>query len=112
MRRRRLFYARCRFVKFWKKMVELVEFVKQFRAHLGRVNALVSSNDGLRVCTTGSDKAAKFFDVGARAPPPTPIGVPLSRLARAFSPALRYLCGGGRGLQKFFSPCLCISVLG
>jgi len=52
-------------VKFWKKMVELVEFVKQFRAHLGRINALVCSGDGLRVCTTGSDKAVKFFDVSS-----------------------------------------------
>jgi len=58
-------FTLSRFVKFWKKMVELVEFVKQFRAHLGRVNALVCSGDGLRVCTTGSDKAVKFFDVNA-----------------------------------------------
>jgi peptidylprolyl isomerase domain and WD repeat-containing protein 1 len=50
-------------VKFWKKMVEGVEFVKHFHAHLGHINALVASADGQRVATTGSDKAVKFFEV-------------------------------------------------
>ena len=53
------------FVKFWKKMAEGVEFVKQFHAHLGRINALVCSGDGARVCTTGADKSVKFFDVAS-----------------------------------------------
>jgi peptidylprolyl isomerase domain and WD repeat-containing protein 1 len=50
-------------VKFWKKMAEGVEFVKHFHAHLGPIHALVSSSDGLRLCTTGGDKAVKFFEV-------------------------------------------------
>jgi hypothetical protein len=62
-------------LKFWKKMEELVEFVKHYRAHLSKLGAtslLVSSNivrvcaasirsltasaDGLWLCTTGEDK--------------------------------------------------------
>ncbi len=50
-------------VKFWKKMPEGIEFVKHFHAHLGAINALAASKDGLRVCTTGADKAVKFFEV-------------------------------------------------
>ena len=50
-------------VKFWKKMAELVEFVKHYHAHIGPINALEASLDGLRVATTGTDKAVKFFDV-------------------------------------------------
>ena len=49
-------------VKFWKKMAELVEFVKHYHAHIGPINALEASLDGLRVATTGTDKAVKFFE--------------------------------------------------
>ena len=50
-------------VKFWKKMMEGVEFVKHFHAHLGAIHALEASPDGLRIATTGADKAVKFFEV-------------------------------------------------
>jgi peptidylprolyl isomerase domain and WD repeat-containing protein 1 len=50
-------------VKFWKKMSEGIEFVKHFHAHLGEINDMVASNDGLRLCTTSSDRTVKFFDV-------------------------------------------------
>lgn len=50
-------------VKFWKKMPEDVEFVKHYFAHLGPINALVCSSNGQRLCSTGEDKAIKFYDV-------------------------------------------------
>ena len=50
-------------VKFWKKMPEGLEFVKHYHAHLGAVNGLAVSGDGLRLVTTGADKAIKFYDV-------------------------------------------------
>ena len=50
-------------VKFWKKMMEGVEFVKHFHAHVGAIHALEASDDGMRIATTGADKAVKFFDV-------------------------------------------------
>jgi peptidylprolyl isomerase domain and WD repeat-containing protein 1 len=50
-------------LKFWKKMPELVEFVKHYRAHLTGINSLSCSADGLWLCTTGDDRAAKFYDV-------------------------------------------------
>jgi peptidylprolyl isomerase domain and WD repeat-containing protein 1 len=50
-------------VKFWKKMMEGVEFVKHFHAHIGQIKALVASVDGMKVCTSGVDKAVKFFEV-------------------------------------------------
>lgn len=50
-------------VKFWKKMPEGLEFVKHYHAHLGSVRGLAVSADGLRLATTGEDKAIKFYDV-------------------------------------------------
>lgn len=50
-------------VKFWKKMPEGLEFVKHYHAHLGAVQGLAVSADGLRLATTGADKAIKFYDV-------------------------------------------------
>ncbi|XP_064385842.1 peptidylprolyl isomerase domain and WD repeat-containing protein 1-like [Halichondria panicea] len=50
-------------VKFWKKQEEGIEFVKHFRAHLGRINGMSVSADGLLLCTTSDDKALKIFDV-------------------------------------------------
>jgi peptidylprolyl isomerase domain and WD repeat-containing protein 1 len=50
-------------LKFWKKMKELIEFVKHYRAHLNAIRSLSASSDGLWLCTTASDPAAKFYDV-------------------------------------------------
>lgn len=50
-------------VKFWKKMAEGVEFVKEFRAHAGEVKSCSVSADGRSFATTGSDKTVKIFDV-------------------------------------------------
>ena len=50
-------------VKFWKKMPDGLEFVKHYHAHLGAVRGLAVSADGLRLATTGVDKAVKFYDV-------------------------------------------------
>lgn len=52
------------FVKFWKKMPTGIEFVKQFRAHLGSVDATAASIDGsLYASACASEKAIKAFDV-------------------------------------------------
>jgi peptidylprolyl isomerase domain and WD repeat-containing protein 1 len=50
-------------VKFWKKQEQGLEFVKHFRAHLGRITAVAVTSDGLLMCTAAQDKALKVFDV-------------------------------------------------
>ncbi|XP_062509348.1 peptidylprolyl isomerase domain and WD repeat-containing protein 1-like [Corticium candelabrum] len=50
-------------VKFWKKQEEGIEFVKHFRAHLGTIECVSVSVDGLLMCTISSDKSLKVFDV-------------------------------------------------
>ncbi|CAM6084521.1 unnamed protein product [Calypogeia fissa] len=50
-------------IKFWKKKGVGVEFVKHFRSHLGPIENLSVSADGLLCCTTSSDRAAKIYDV-------------------------------------------------
>ena len=50
-------------VKFWKKMEQGIEFVKHYKAHRQKINALVSSLDGLRLCSTSDDQHIKFYDV-------------------------------------------------
>jgi peptidylprolyl isomerase domain and WD repeat-containing protein 1 len=50
-------------VKFWKKMSKGIEFVKHYKAHLGPIAGLAVSNDGLRLCSTSTDKNIKFYDV-------------------------------------------------
>lgn len=66
-------------VKFWKKQESGIEFVKHFRAHLGKgslhcetlwmglfagkILDMSASPDGLLLCTTSEDKALKIFDV-------------------------------------------------
>jgi peptidylprolyl isomerase domain and WD repeat-containing protein 1 len=51
------------FVKFWKKMAEGIEFVKEFRAHPGEIRSATVSADGRSFATTGLDKTVKIFDV-------------------------------------------------
>lgn len=49
--------------KFWKKVAEGLEFVKEFRAHQGEVRAVSVSADGRSFATAGADKSVKIFDV-------------------------------------------------
>ncbi|KAJ5640915.1 Peptidyl-prolyl cis-trans isomerase cyp15 [Penicillium herquei] len=51
------------FVKFWKKMAEGIEFVKEFRAHPGEITSTSVSADGRSFATAGLDKTVKIFDV-------------------------------------------------
>ncbi len=50
-------------VKFWRKMITGIEFVKHYKAHLKEVVGLAISADGLRLATTSVDRSVKFFDV-------------------------------------------------
>ncbi|KAK7868771.1 hypothetical protein R5R35_003621 [Gryllus longicercus] len=50
-------------IKFWKKMDELIEFVKHFRSHLGPIQELTTNYNGTFLCSVSSDKSLKVFDV-------------------------------------------------
>ena len=52
-------------VKFWKKIAHGIEFAKEYRAHIGRVQSQSLSADGASFATTGNeeDKTLKIFDV-------------------------------------------------
>ncbi|KAF0993222.1 hypothetical protein HZS_5722 [Henneguya salminicola] len=50
-------------VKFWKKLMGDVEFVKQFRAHSNTIVCVAASDDGLYYSTISLDKTIKIFDV-------------------------------------------------
>ncbi|OTA89703.1 hypothetical protein M434DRAFT_398419 [Hypoxylon sp. CO27-5] len=50
-------------VKFWKKVAEGIEFVKEFKAHQGEVRSVSASQDGRSFATAGADKTIKIFDV-------------------------------------------------
>jgi len=50
-------------VKFWKKQAIGIEFVKQFRGHLGPVSTVTVSADGTLFVSASSDKTVKVFDV-------------------------------------------------
>lgn len=50
-------------VKFWKKVALGIEFVKEFRAHLGEIKSVSVSSDGRSFATVGVDKSIKIFDV-------------------------------------------------
>lgn len=50
-------------VKFWKKEEEDIEFVKHFRAHMGKIEDVATSVDGSLYASVGNDKALKVFDV-------------------------------------------------
>lgn len=49
--------------KFWKKVAEGIEFVKEFRAHQGEICGVSVSADGRSFATAGADKTVKIFDV-------------------------------------------------
>lgn len=50
-------------VKFWKKMAQGIEFVKQFQAHAGAIRSVSVSQDGASFATAGADDTVKVFDV-------------------------------------------------
>ncbi|KAI0387258.1 hypothetical protein F5Y04DRAFT_239777 [Hypomontagnella monticulosa] len=50
-------------VKFWKKAVPWIEFIKEFKAHQGEVRSVSVSQDGRSFATAGADKTIKIFDV-------------------------------------------------
>lgn len=53
-------------VKFWKKVAEGIEFVKQFSAHQGPIASVSASHDGRSFASAGAaaaDKTIKIFDV-------------------------------------------------
>lgn len=50
-------------IKFWKKKPIGIEFAKHFRSHLGPIEGLAVSADGLFCCTISNDKSVKVYDV-------------------------------------------------
>lgn len=50
-------------VKFWKKVAVGIEFVKEFKAHVGEIKSVSVSTDGRSFATAGADKSIKVFDV-------------------------------------------------
>lgn len=50
-------------VKFWKKVTNGIEFVKEFKAHDGTIVSTSVSEDGQYFATAGSNGTVKLFDV-------------------------------------------------
>lgn len=50
-------------VKFWKKVAQGIEFVKEFKAHDGEIQSVSVSQDGRSFATAGLDETIKIFDV-------------------------------------------------
>ncbi|KAJ1401785.1 WD40/YVTN repeat-like-containing domain superfamily, partial [Sesbania bispinosa] len=50
-------------LKFWKKRPIGIEFAKHFRSHLGPIEGLAVSVDGLLCCTISNDRSVKVYDV-------------------------------------------------
>lgn len=50
-------------VKFWKKIAQGIEFVKEFKAHSGEIKSVSVSQDGRSFATAGADDTIKIFDV-------------------------------------------------
>ncbi|CAI9105574.1 OLC1v1004522C1 [Oldenlandia corymbosa var. corymbosa] len=50
-------------LKFWKKKPVGIEFAKHFRSHLGPIEGLAVSVDGMLCCTISSDESVKVYDV-------------------------------------------------
>ena len=52
-------------VKFWKKVSAGIEFVKEYKAHVGEVRCISVSQDGRSLATAGVDATVKMFDVAS-----------------------------------------------
>lgn len=50
-------------LKFWKKKPIGIEFAKHFRSHLGPIEGIAVSVDGLLCCTISNDHSVKIYDV-------------------------------------------------
>lgn len=50
-------------LKFWKKYIFDIEFVRQYRAHVNEFNGVTVSFDGQMLCTSSDDNTVKVFDV-------------------------------------------------
>ncbi|KAG5952777.1 hypothetical protein E4U53_008106 [Claviceps sorghi] len=50
-------------VKFWKKVDQGIEFVKEYKAHNGEIRSVSVSIDGRSFATAGIDETIKIFDV-------------------------------------------------
>ncbi|KAI8567082.1 hypothetical protein RHMOL_Rhmol02G0093500 [Rhododendron molle] len=50
-------------LKFWKKKALGIEFAKHFKSHLGPIEGLAVSGDGLLCCTISNDRSVKIYDV-------------------------------------------------
>lgn len=51
-------------LKFWKKNYLGIEFIKQYKAHAGKISGISVSNSGFYLCTCSSkDESIKIFDV-------------------------------------------------
>lgn len=50
-------------VKFWKQTAGGIEFVKEFKAHVGEIAGVAVSVDGRSYATAGVDGTVKIFDV-------------------------------------------------
>ncbi|PWA48018.1 cyclophilin71 [Artemisia annua] len=50
-------------LKFWKKKGVGIEFAKHYRSHIGPIEGLAVSEDGLLCCTISNDVFVKIYDV-------------------------------------------------
>jgi peptidylprolyl isomerase domain and WD repeat-containing protein 1 len=51
-------------LKFWKKNYLGIEFIKQYKAHNGKISGITVSNTGLYLCTcSNKDESLKMYDV-------------------------------------------------
>jgi peptidylprolyl isomerase domain and WD repeat-containing protein 1 len=50
-------------VKFWKKKLEGIDFIKHYRAHLSVIVSAAVSSDATLFVTASADKALKVFDI-------------------------------------------------
>lgn len=50
-------------IKFWRKTFNLVDFVKNFKAHNGLITGASLSKNHDLLCSVGLDKTLKIFDI-------------------------------------------------
>lgn len=50
-------------IKFWKKMLEGIEFVKHYHAHMQAITGIACTPDGQKICSISTDKSIKIYDV-------------------------------------------------